>query len=355
MRIFVCGFSARFLVQILVRIFRCGFFGADFWCGFFGADLMRIFYCAQSAERIFGEIFLMKNLDLSSWSLRPSSLSTPWLNWHDFDLAFRNLGPSPPEWLLSPSVPPNPPSPRRLWPGQAGQSLTSPSCLPSPSPEGPQSMVNFPGDFLGEILALPSKCFGTPRKNPCKNPCKNPYKQFLQTICAEIRAKKSGKKNRAKNPCRKSVQKIRAKIREKNPCRKSAQKSVQKICAKQTRANGFPKVTLQIEKPNIQQENLFVLFFCKLALARFLGGFFSGFFFARRPQGEQQKKSSKKSSPKSSPNFLSKNPPQNPPQIPLRIFAVGPHLDSKEMWVHTVMPLWRLAPKVVASGNRRSG
>ena len=57
------------------------------------------------------------------------------------------------------------------------------------------------------------------------------------------------------------------KIRTKNPCRKSVQKSVQKICAKQTRANGFPKVTLQIEKPKIQQETLFVLFFCKLALA----------------------------------------------------------------------------------------
>ena len=84
------------------------------------------------------------------------SLSQHSLAWHDFDPAFRSFGLSPPEWLLSPSVPPNPPSPRRLWPGQAGQSLTSPSCLPSPSPEGPQSMVNFSGDFLGEILALPS-------------------------------------------------------------------------------------------------------------------------------------------------------------------------------------------------------
>ena len=148
--------------------------------------------------------------------------------------------------------PPQPPSPRRLWPGQAGQSLTSPSCLPSPSPEGPQSMVNFSGDFLGEILALPSKCFGTPqkiRKNPCNICTNNSCKQSVQKS-----AQKSRAKNRAKNLCRKSVQKIRAK----NPCRKSVQKiraenpcrkSVQKICAKQTRANGFPKVTLQIEKP----------------------------------------------------------------------------------------------------------
>ena len=123
--------------------------------------------------------------------------------------------------------PPKPPIPRRLWPGQAGQSLTSPSCLPSPSPEGPQSMVNFPGDFLGDILVLPSKCFGTPQKIPCKRL----YKPFLQTIHAEIRTKKSGKKAckksvqtiRAKNPRKKSVQKIRPK----NPCRNSVQKSVQ--------------------------------------------------------------------------------------------------------------------------------
>ena len=91
------------------------------------------------------------------------------------------------------------------------------------------------------------------------NPRRNPRKKNR----AKNRAKKSVQKIRAKNPCKKSVQKIRAK----NPCRKSVQKSVQKICAKETRANGFPKVTLQIEKPNIKQENLFVLFFCKLALA----------------------------------------------------------------------------------------
>ena len=162
--------------------------------------------------------------------------------------------------------PPNPPSPRRLWPGQAGQSLTSPSCLPSPSPEGPQSMVNFPGDFLGEILALPSKCFGTPRKNPCKNPCNictnNSCKQSAQKSAQKNRAK-----NRAINPCKKSVQKVRAK----NPCKKSVQKIRAKIRAKNlcetNPCKWLPKVTLQIEKPNIQQENLFVLFFCKLALA----------------------------------------------------------------------------------------
>ena len=218
------------------------------------------YYCAQGAEGIFGEIFLVKNLEHNSGSqfmVRSGlSLSQHSLAWHDFDPAFRSFGPSPPEWLLSPSAPPQPPpSPRRLWPGQAGQSLTSPSCLPSPSPEGPQSMVNFSGDFLGEILALPSKCFGTPQKNPCKNPCNictnNSCKQSVQ---------KSAQKKSGKKPCKKSVQKSVQKIRAKNPCRKSVQKiraenpcrkSVQKICAKQTRANGFPKVTLQIEKPKI--------------------------------------------------------------------------------------------------------
>ena len=149
---------------------------------------------------------------------------------------------------------PQPPSPRRLWPGQAGQSLTSPSCLPSPSPEGPQSMVNFSGDFLGEILALSSKCFGTPQKIRAKiratsvqtilasNPCRNPRKKIGQKKRAKNPCRKSVQKIRAKNPCKKSVQKIRAK----NPCRKS----VQKIRARPT-ANGFPKVTLQIEKPQI--------------------------------------------------------------------------------------------------------
>ena len=84
----------------------------------------------------------------------------------------------------------------------------------------------------------------------------------------------------------------------------------------------------------------------------FLGGFFSGFFLQgdRRESDKRNPAKNPSKTPSQNPpqNFLSKNPPQNPPQIPLRTFAVGPHLDSKEMWVHTVMPLWRLAPKVVA-------
>ena len=43
--------------------------------------------------------------DLGSWSAQ-ASLSQHSLAWHDFDLAFRNLGSSPLQWLLAPLVPP---------------------------------------------------------------------------------------------------------------------------------------------------------------------------------------------------------------------------------------------------------
>ena len=118
--------------------------------------------------------------------------------------------------------PPQPPSPRRLWPGQAGQSLTSPSCLPSPSPEGPQSMVNFSGIFSVKFWRFPASVLGHPKKSVQKS-VQHLYKQILQAIRAEIRAKKSGKKI-AKNLCRKSVHKSVQKIRAENPCKKSVQK-----------------------------------------------------------------------------------------------------------------------------------
>ena len=187
--------------------------------------------------------------------LRPPSLSTPWLGM----ILILPLGPSPPEWLLSPSAPP--PTPPVLgdsgWSGWPESHLT---LLPrEPLPRRPPKLANFPGDFLGEILAFPSNCVGTPQKFRAKiraNVCTNhSCKQSVQKSAPKNRARnlcrnpcrKSVQHIRAKNPCKKSVQKIRAE----NPCRKSVQKSVQKICAKQTRANGFPKVTLQIEKPNI--------------------------------------------------------------------------------------------------------
>ena len=49
------------------------------------------------------------------------------------------------------------------------------------------------------------------------------------------------------------------------------QKSVQIVCVKQIRANGFLIVTLQIEKPNIYNKILFVLFFCRLASLKRVG------------------------------------------------------------------------------------
>ena len=66
---------------------------------------------AQGAERILGEIFLLKHLEGNSGSrfmAHSGLLSQHSLTWHDFDLAFRNLGSSPLQWLLSPSVPPQP-------------------------------------------------------------------------------------------------------------------------------------------------------------------------------------------------------------------------------------------------------
>ena len=95
-------------------------------------------------------------------------------------------------------------------------------------------------------------------------------------------------------------------------------------------------------------------------LVRIFVRIFLRIFFARRPQGERQKKSSKKSikksSPKSSPKFpLQKVPSKILPKSLSGHSPVGPHLDSKEVRVHTLMPLWRLAAKVViflATGGR---
>ena len=107
--------------------------------------------------------------------------------------------------------PPNPPSPQRLWLGQAGQSLTS-----------PQSMVSFPGDFLGEILALPSKCLGSVQTSLqtilANNPRRNPRTKIGQKPGKNL-CRKSVQKSVQKNPCNKSVQKMRAESRAKNLCR----------------------------------------------------------------------------------------------------------------------------------------
>ena len=132
----------------------------------------------QGAEGIFGEIFSWKSgtatQDLSSWSAQ-ASLSQHSLAWHDSDLTFKNLGLSPLEQLLLPLVPPNAPSPQRLAFVRLVSASTSPSCLPSPSPESPQSMENFLEDFLGEIWRFSARGLGHPRRS-------------VQKIRAEIRA-----------------------------------------------------------------------------------------------------------------------------------------------------------------------
>ena len=100
----------------------------------------------------------------------------------------------------------------------------------------------FPASVLGHPQKIRAKIRATSVQTIlASNPCRNPRKKIGQKKRAKNPCRKSVQKIRAKNPCKKSVQKIRAK----NPCRKS----VQKIRAKQTRANGFPKVTLQIENP----------------------------------------------------------------------------------------------------------
>ena len=180
------------------------------------------------------------------------SLSQRSLAWHDFDLAFRNFGSNSPELLLPPFVPPQPPSPRRLW-AWSGWPEFPPHPPASNAP--PQKAPKALGDFLCEILALPSKWFGTPQKSVqrireqiftkilAQNLCKHPRKDTMQKKC-KIRTK-----IRAKNPCKKSVQKnpckkIRAKIRTENPHRNP--------CKNPCKANlckWFLIVTLQIEKP----------------------------------------------------------------------------------------------------------
>ena len=113
-------------------------------------------------------------------------------------------------YFLRRTPPPNPPSPRRLGLVRLAKVSPHPPASRAP-PEGPQNMVNFPGDFL----ALPRKCFGGKIRakihaNICTN---NSCKQSAQ---------KSAQKNCATNLCNKSMQKIRAE----NPCKKSLQKSV---------------------------------------------------------------------------------------------------------------------------------
>ena len=144
----------------------------------------------------------------------------------------------------------SPPTPQSLetlaWSGWPESHLTL--LPPEPLPRRPPKPGGFSRGFSRWDLALPSNCFRTPPKNPCKNPCKYLCKQSLQIIPANNPHRNPHKKKSG----RQSVQKICAE----NLCRKSIQKSAQKNCAKQTRANGFPKVTLRSEKPIISSSLL---------------------------------------------------------------------------------------------------
>ena len=177
-------------------------------------------HCARGAEGIFSEIFAVKNLEHNSGSqfiVRSGLLSQHSLAWHNLILPLGIWVQVHQNGHFLRRRPLNPPSPQRLWPVQAGQSLTHP-----PASEGPQSMVNFSGFSRWNFGASQQVFWDTP-KNPCKNPCKHLYKQFLQTIRTEIRAKNQAKtvqKICAENPFKKSVQKIRAK----SPCKKSVLK-----------------------------------------------------------------------------------------------------------------------------------
>ena len=159
------------------------------------------------------------------WSAQ-ASLSQHSLAWHDLDLAFRNFGPSPPEWLLSPSAPPPPPpqlpqsSETLAWSGWPESHLTL--LPPEPLPRRPPKHGEFFKNFLGEIWRFSASVLGHPPKSVqtsvqtilANNPHRNLRKKTVQKPF-----KKSVQKIHAKNPCKKSVQKIRAEIRAKNQCK----------------------------------------------------------------------------------------------------------------------------------------
>ena len=86
--------------------------------------------------------------------------------------------------------------------------------------------------------------------------------------------------------------------------------------------------------------------------ARIFVRFFCGFFFCTETAGRATKKIQQKIHQKILPKILPKiSSPKIPPQILPKSLSghspVGPHLDSKEVRVRTLMPLWRLAAKVI--------
>ena len=95
--------------------------------------------------------------------------------------------------------------------------------------------------------------------------------------------------------------------------------------------------------------------------ADFCADFFADFFLLHGDRRESDKKNPAKNPSKNPPRRsspkcpLQKSPPKILPKSLSGHSPVGPHLDSKEVRVHTLMPLWRLAAKVViflATGGR---
>ena len=96
------------------------------------------------------------------------------------------------------------------------------------------------GEFFGGFSRWNFSASQQVLRDTPKNPCKLLYKQFLQTLRAEICAKEIGQKTvqkiSAENPCKKPVQKPRAKnarkkksvqkVRAENPCRSPCKTSV---------------------------------------------------------------------------------------------------------------------------------
>ena len=136
---------------------------------------------------------------------------------------FQKFGLSPSKWLLPPFVPPNrPPSP-----GQSGWPEFPPHPLASQVPPQKAPKANFKENFRDDILALPSKWFGTPQKILAKNPCKKSVQKSEHKIRAKNPSKKKSLKNlTTKNPCKK----IRAENPYRNQCKQSMQnKSMQMV------------------------------------------------------------------------------------------------------------------------------
>ena len=152
-------------------------------------------------NRGYSQKFGTRLRSLVNGPLQAPSLSTPWLGMI-LILPLGILAQIHRNCYFLHWWPPNPPqSSETLALVRLARVSTSPSCLQSTSPEGPQSMVNFLGDFLGEIFVLPGKWFGTPQKTVQRirwtDLYKNPCTKFAQKSAQRPWTGKSCFSNRA--------------------------------------------------------------------------------------------------------------------------------------------------------------